>query len=1021
MRNLKKVLSLVLCVAMMLSVMVMGAGAAFTDQDKIVNEEAVDMISALGIVDGYEDDSFQPEKNIERGEAAKMIAVMLNGGKDAVQDTSVSSFNDVLGSADAWANKYIEYGVSKGILAGVGGDRFAPASNVTGTQLAKMLLVSLGYDADKEGYLDDTSWAVNVNADAASAGLYAGVESIDMSAALTRDNAAQMIWNALQANTVRYSILGGLTENRTTLLQDAFGDDYGLYNGVMVQVYYNQDEAEYTYSIADINVDRDGWWNGVIAGENPLDGADTFVSTADYSDLFAMNVTVLRNGDDALLIRVNEGGTVVEGVMGDIDFNNANRNTFTVNGQKYRLDNTTNDITRIVVAYNGVDDLFTRTTVRALDQYSFRAIDLDGGGDVDLIVYYPYAVLKTDRTLSDSFRANVIEWNDASMVVDNDSRYWAQDRDLIEDLGLSFGNNIAANNATASAVIEYEDVNVNGTVAEEGYVMAVPAEFTATGIDTYTVLDIQSAAATSLNSADRMITLGSTEYDGTLLDWINPVSTISLGDTYAYVEVNGYLFIVDGNNIGPVKDEYVVVTKTAAVPHGVDKLWETNILKTDGTTETVDVYATLDTDSRTAPVVGSLYTIDTDLDGNYRLISVDEGTYGTDFKTENTNFDIQQAYKDGATLNNEGYFNLVKEGYYEYSGVTASKENPYGYVGTQDEADSNDTPYNLAITVTEEFYGLKYYNISAVEYDANGAPTYTAEEVITESSIQNGDWDMYIGQENGKTAPETYCYNLKVTYSEAEYEWVENLGIRGMYDTNTAGGFFKDMRTNLTAPTYQIEDDAVIFVYNRMMDEYSVVKGSDLENIAVGEISWAFTGATAKVYNGTPTVDLGYVAVDNDPDETLVYAYVDSNPIRAMNANGNYVLTVDVILDGGQTVTLTSKEYAQQNDPDLMRILRALTDDDDGIFQLIVDDSTLIDIKDYSPAADGTFKVTAALYDGVIMLNNVKYFVDADTEFIPVSGEASSIGEIVKGEEVDIILDKDADGAPTHDILAVIY
>ena len=91
--------------------------------------------SALGIVDGYEDDSFQPEKNIERGEAAKMIAVMLNGGKDAVQDTSVSSFNDVLGSADAWANKYIEYGVSKGILAGVGGDRFAPASNVTGTQL----------------------------------------------------------------------------------------------------------------------------------------------------------------------------------------------------------------------------------------------------------------------------------------------------------------------------------------------------------------------------------------------------------------------------------------------------------------------------------------------------------------------------------------------------------------------------------------------------------------------------------------------------------------------------------------------------------------------------------------------------------------------------------------------------------------------------------------------------------------------------------------------------------------------
>ena len=98
MRNLKKVLSLVLCVAMLLSVMVMGTGAAFTDQDEIQNAEAVDMTSALGIIDGYEDGSFQPAENIERGEAAKMISAMLNGGRDSVQETTESSYNDVLGS-----------------------------------------------------------------------------------------------------------------------------------------------------------------------------------------------------------------------------------------------------------------------------------------------------------------------------------------------------------------------------------------------------------------------------------------------------------------------------------------------------------------------------------------------------------------------------------------------------------------------------------------------------------------------------------------------------------------------------------------------------------------------------------------------------------------------------------------------------------------------------------------------------------------------------------------------------------
>ena len=907
---------------MMLSVMVMGAGAAFTDQDKIVNEEAVDMISALGIVDGYEDDSFQPEKNIERGEAAKMIAVMLNGGKDAVQDTSVSSFNDVLGSADAWANKYIEYGVSKGILAGVGGDRFAPASNVTGTQLAKMLLVSLGYDADKEGYLDDTSWAVNVNADAASAGLYAGVESIDMSAALTRDNAAQMIWNALQANTVKYSILGGLTETSTTLLQKAFGKDHDTTTGILTDIFYNQDTKVYTYTV------------NACDSSAKLTDADgiQFKSTVDYSDLFAMNVKVLYDDNNALCIRTDKGGVVVEGVWGDIDdVRNAHFNTITVDGQKYTLDNVAKDMDELwdsTCGYNRYGQLNERYTGAYTDpdidryglwnsdpkfeshvQYSFVGIDQDGGGDIDVFVVYPYVVLRSDRTLTNSFQTNVIEWDDASMVVANTNSYWAQDYGLMRDLG------IRVSNRTGSNVVEYDDVLVNGTVAENGYVMGVPAQYTATGIDTYTVLDIQSAAATSLNSADRMITLGSTEYDGILLDWINPVSTISLGETYAFVEVNGYLFIVDGNNIGPVKDEYVVVTKTALAPEGVDKLWETNILKTDGTTETVDVYVSLN-DQHYGPEVGSLYTVRTDLDGNYELIAVPKGTYTT--KNENTNFDVQQAYKDGATLNNET----------RWSGY------PWGIVSV-------------------------------------------------------------------------------------------NPGVSGMYGENTAGSFFYQYNGHngpAKDTTYQVEDDAVIFVYNRMMDSYSVVKGSDLANVA-DEITWSFTGATAKVYDGTPTVDLGYVAVYNDPDETLIYAYVNANPNRTLDADGNAILTVDVIVDGGEKVTLTAHGYDYENDPTLLRLYRSLTESATGVFQLIVDGTTLVDIKDYAPvkAETSSMEVTAVLYGGVIELNGEKYFVDADTEFIPVSGEASSIGEIVKGEEVDIILDKDADGDLTNDILAVIY
>ena len=206
----KKVLSLVLCVAVMLSVMVMGAGAAFSDQDKIENTEAVNMCTALNIIGGYPDGSYKPEGNIKRSEITKMICVALNGGKEPnVSTNTTPTFSDVRGTNAAWAEGYIESCVAQGIVSGVGGGRFSPNGNVTGSQLAKMLLVSLGYNAVTEGYQDSDAWTVNVNTDAVNAGIYKELEDVDMSAALTREQAAQMAFNAMKATLVEYEDKGG--------------------------------------------------------------------------------------------------------------------------------------------------------------------------------------------------------------------------------------------------------------------------------------------------------------------------------------------------------------------------------------------------------------------------------------------------------------------------------------------------------------------------------------------------------------------------------------------------------------------------------------------------------------------------------------------------------------------------------------------------------------------------------------------------------------------------------------------
>ena len=295
---------------MMLSVMVVGAGAAFSDQSKIKNTEAVDACTALNIIGGYPDGSFKPEGNITRAEATKMICVALNGGKEpAVSTNATPTFSDVRGNANAaWAEGYIESCVAQGIVSGVGAGKFAPNGNVTGVQLAKMLLVALGYKSDLEGFTGN-AWATNVNVIATQRGLYKNLEKMDTAAALTRDNAAQMIWNALQATEVEYSYTldgsnGNLsskaqvvdkthresgTDVDSTLLWDKY--DCYVYEGILIGSGEYGEEA---------GKDKIGLEIQKFEGTSlakPYEN-DTFKYAKDVTNLVGQYVKVLANKND---------------------------------------------------------------------------------------------------------------------------------------------------------------------------------------------------------------------------------------------------------------------------------------------------------------------------------------------------------------------------------------------------------------------------------------------------------------------------------------------------------------------------------------------------------------------------------------------------------------------------------------------------------------------------------------------------------------------------------------------------
>ena len=218
MKNLKKVLALVLVVAMMASFAVSAGAASFTDNAKIVYNDAVKLLSNLDVINGFTDGSFNPEGNVTRAQTAKMIAYIMNGGEDASSTFAASvKFNDVANGY--WAANSIGYCATKEIVAGAGNNLYYPNNDVTGVQLAKMALVALGYDPTIEG-LTGAAWAINTIDLAEDAGLLDGMDkNFNAAAAASRQEAAQILYNMLLSEMVCYTdngtniIIGDITIN----------------------------------------------------------------------------------------------------------------------------------------------------------------------------------------------------------------------------------------------------------------------------------------------------------------------------------------------------------------------------------------------------------------------------------------------------------------------------------------------------------------------------------------------------------------------------------------------------------------------------------------------------------------------------------------------------------------------------------------------------------------------------------------------------------------------------------------
>ena len=596
MRNLKRTLSLALASVMLVGMMSVGASAVnasdFTDADEIVNKDAVSTMTALGIINGKEDGSyFDPTGNVTRAEMAKMLCVAINGGVDpvlGVKDTP--TFTDIKGT---WAESYIEYCAANGIIAGRGNNKFDPTGTVSATEAAKMLLGVLGYSAEKSGLVGN-DWAINTNVLANQNGLYKKLANLNANTMLTRDNAAQMIYNALDANMVELNAAG----NYTTSQYSYTGTESVVTGTERVWVVKIKDSSvndaikALDGSVYNSRQDAIDTLKEANGGTTPLD-TGKYTLEQKTQNVYGEN-TVTKYADETMghkyLSLITDGDAVLTDVEKDSKGTyTLYMNGITTKGQYTKVEGDYSNLIgqKVEVLYkdrenvygvyastdsslivestagkveavkNGevkidgttykVDSNVTTTalyTGKLIDGLNVggnkaaavKAYDNDDNGKIDTVVYVPFTAAKVTYVGEKSF------------------------------------------NTDANPNVKFEDVNAYDDMAKNDYVIKSDAANTVDDTDTYVLAETVKGKIEATKS-------DSVRIDGT---WYNYVTTtpdkdLALDSTVKAAVLNGYIVKSEVVTSSHELQDYAVVVKTDSDINGP----QAKLLFADGTTKVV--------------------------------------------------------------------------------------------------------------------------------------------------------------------------------------------------------------------------------------------------------------------------------------------------------------------------------------------------------------------------------------------------------------------------------------------------
>ena len=552
----------------------MFAGAAFTDQADIkVKSDVVDTLVSLGVIEGFEDGSFQPNGTVTRAQMAKMIYVLRTGNSDAsAYNDDKTTFTDINGH---WARGYIMYCQSLNIIAGKSSTIFAPNASVTAQEAAKMLLVTLGYDAQKAG-LVGSGWASKTNALADENGLLDDVNT-SFTAACPRQYAAQLIYNAIDAKTVVWRDDAYTNQTAAGTDNKTIGEKYmGLNTAEGVMSSFQKEDGKSTYTM---DLEKITKKNGTESAKNKYFDDLTFTKIAkDFTSLKNQKVKVLYKGTDEVygVFALAEDNTSIAAVLGQFDKDTDTRIKY--NGNKYNVkdkatvkvdgkDVVANKVNVSVATFVDNGKTYNKGMAKA---FNAKAISNDGSSKVNTLTVETFAVAKVSYVGKDYINLTDV--------------FYSKNDALTTTSGVKY----------ATAKLKSDDAIYPSDLAKDDYVIVTP-EANSVENDKVTVskLDTVTGKVSSTKNKstddDYQVKIDGTWYE-MAIDEGNDVSKkyskIDAGDTIKVVVKDGYIVSVDDLNATP--DDVALCIEVGATS-GIGAKYEADLLFADGSRQTVTV------------------------------------------------------------------------------------------------------------------------------------------------------------------------------------------------------------------------------------------------------------------------------------------------------------------------------------------------------------------------------------------------------------------------------------------------